>query len=142
MKIKATFHKIISVGLIAWLSVTLVTFSQTNNTPPTVEKDTDKGKARKATGTVLTPNSKPIPIPSYNVEIMATDGRKITATVMGYPGEGVQIITADQKQHVIKWETLSWETVAKLTGQELSYDKVGMDAQWLPAGPPRCSRSR
>lgn len=138
-----------------WLTTTLVSFAQTNQTAPTVEKaiatlpvensktdkDTDKGETRKPTGTVLTPNSKPIPIPSYDVELVSVDGRKIIATVLGFGG-AVKIQTAGGRQHQIKWETLSWESVAKLTGQELSYDKVGMDAQWLPAGPPKCSRSR
>ena len=153
---KSTYYKIISASLMALMTTTLAAYSQTNQTAPAVEnavatqpvdndkpeKDADKGIIRKATGTVLTANSKPIPIPSYNVEIMDIDGRKITVIVHGYENGGVKIQTTDGRNHVVAWNRLSWESVAKLTGQELSYSKAGMDAQWLQAGPPKCSRSR
>lgn len=73
------------------------------------------------------------------MELVAKDGRKITATVIGFGG-GVQIRTDDQKTYVLKWESLSWETISQITGQELSYTEVGMSGFWIQ-GEARCSRS-
>jgi hypothetical protein len=95
----------------------------------------------KPIGTVNTPTSKVINLPAANVELMSIDGRKIIATVHKFEGSGIKIQTADGAIHNVAYNKLSWETIAKLTGQELSYTKAGMDGFWV-MGEAKCSRSR
>lgn len=97
--------------------------------------------APKPIGTVNTPTSKVISLPAANVELISTDGRKITVTVHKFVGGGISVQKADGTIHVIPLSKLSWESIAKLTGQELSYTKAGMDGFWV-MGKISCSRSR
>jgi hypothetical protein len=155
MFMKTTFHKATSIGLIGWLIANLCAFSQTSSDSTTVEKaiqalpvetgksqtKTDTGEARKPIGTVNTPTSKVMDLPAYNVELVSKDGRKIIATVHKFVSGGISIQTQDGKIHVVALNQLSWETIAKLTGQELSYTRAGMDGFWV-RGEAKCSKSR
>lgn len=129
---------ILIVVLIATISIGLGE-TPTAPTPNDNPQPSQTAETRKPTGTRSTPQSKLITIP-HRMELVAKDGRKITATVIGFEG-GVQIRTDDQKTHVVKWESLSWETISQITGQELSYTEVGMSGFWV-MGEAKCSRSR
>lgn len=118
--------------LLTGIAVTDRGFSQTTDTMEV---------APKPIGTVNTPTSKVISLPATNVELTSIDGRKITVTVHKFEGSGIKVQKADGTIHVIPLNKLSWESIAKLTGQELSYTKAGMDGFWVQ-GEAKCSRSR
>jgi hypothetical protein len=118
--------------LLTGIAATSRGFSQTTDTTEA---------APKPIGTVNTPTSKVISLPATNVELISTDGRKITVTVHKFVSGGISVQKADGTIHVIPLKKLSWESIAKLTGQELSYTKAGMDGFWV-MGEAKCSRSR
>ena len=122
----------ILLSLLTGIAATDSGFSQTTDTTEA---------APKPIGTVNTPTSKVINLPAANVELISTDGRKITVTVHKFEGSGINVQKADGTIHVIPLSKLSWESIAKLTGQQLSYTKAGMDGFWV-MGKVSCSRSR
>ncbi len=124
-----------SAILLSLLTVIAATDSGFSQTADTTEA------APKSIGTVNTPTSKVINLPAANVELISTDGRKITVTVHKFEGSGINVQKTDGTIHVIPLSKLSWESIAKLTGQELSYTKAGMDGFWV-MGEAKCSRSR
>lgn len=130
--IRRPLYSIILLCLLTVIAANNRSFSQTTESTEA---------APKPIGTVNTPTSKVMNLPATNVELISTDGRKITVTVHKFEGNGINVHKADGTIHVIPLSKLSWESIAKLTGQELSYTKSGMDGFWL-MGKVSCSRSR
>ena len=123
---------IILLCLLTGIAATDRGFSQTTDSTES---------APKPIGTVNTPTSKVMNLPATNVELISTDGRKITVTIHKFEGSGINVQKTDGTIHVIPLSKLRWESIAKLTGQELSYTKAGMDGFWV-MGKVSCSRSR
>lgn len=123
-----------SLAMLAGIAVVFTSLAQPTG-PSTAPAET-----RVPIGTTTVGGGAPIQIPSDNVEITARDGRKAVFTVLGFTPQGVKVRRAG-RQSIIVWDNLSWESTSMLTGQKLSYDRPGKDAQWLPTGEVGCSRS-